>query len=68
MQGLADPGGEFLGLMNRNGESGTAQATRVFVAYATTRYRCQRSGTPFSSCSPASSKVRPDPAVRSLTV
>ena len=24
----------------------------------TTRYRCQRSGTPFSSCSPASSKVR----------
>jgi hypothetical protein len=26
-----------------------------------TRYRCQRSGTPLSSCSPASSKVRPLP-------
>ena len=34
----------------------------------TTRYRCQRSGTPFSSCSPASSKVRPEPATRSFTV
>ena len=34
----------------------------------TTRYKCQRSGTPLSSCSPASSKMRPDPATRSLTV
>ena len=34
----------------------------------TTRYRCQRSGTPFSSCSPASSKTRPEPATRSFTV
>ena len=27
----------------------------------TTRYRCHRSGTPFSSCSPASSNVSPSP-------
>ena len=33
-----------------------------------TRYRCQRSGTPFSSCSPASSNVSPEPATRSFTV
>ena len=32
------------------------------------RYRCQRSGTPFSSCSPASSKLRPEPGTRSFTV
>ncbi len=32
------------------------------MTYPTTRYRCHRSGTPFSSCSPASSKERPDPA------
>ena len=31
-------------------------------------YRCQRSGMPFSSCSPASSKRRPEPATRSTTV
>ena len=36
--------------------------------YPATRYRCQRSGTPFSSCSPASSNVGPDPATRSFTV
>ena len=35
---------------------------------ATARYRCQRSGTPLSSCSPRSSNVRPEPAVRSFTV
>src|SRR5205814_8174686 len=33
-----------------------------------TRYRRQRSGTPFSSCSPASSNAMPEPATRSLTV
>ena len=38
------------------------------VGSSTTRYRCQRSGTPLSSCSPASSKVRPEPATRSFTV
>jgi hypothetical protein len=34
----------------------------------TTRYSRQRSGTPFSSWSPASSKTRPDPATGSFTV
>src|SRR5580765_7184195 len=38
------------------------------LSYGITRYRCQRSGTPFSSCSPASSKERPLPATRSFTV
>ena len=33
-----------------------------------TLYRRRRSGTPFSSCSPASSKAIPDPATRSFTV
>src|SRR3990172_705665 len=33
-----------------------------------TLYSRQRSGTPFSSCSPRSSNVRPDPATRSFTV
>src|SRR5215213_10305507 len=46
---------------NRRGHAGRA-------AYLTTRYRCQRSGTPFSSCSLASSNVRPEPAVKSFTV
>ena len=38
------------------------------AGYAKTRYRRHRSGTPFNSCSPASSKTRPEPAVRSFTV
>jgi hypothetical protein len=33
-----------------------------------TRYNRHRSGTPFSSCSPASLKTRPLPATRSFTV
>ena len=33
--------------------------------HPTTRYRRQRSGTPFSSCSPASSYTSPEPTVRS---
>src|SRR5439155_16419549 len=32
------------------------------LTYVTTRYRRHRSGTPFSSCSPASSNERPLPA------
>jgi RecB family endonuclease NucS len=35
---------------------------------STARKSRHRSGTPFSSCSPASSNVIPDPATRSLTV
>ena len=38
------------------------------VRSLTARYKRQRSRTPFSSCSPASSKTRPEPATRSLTV
>src|SRR5207237_1225548 len=33
-----------------------------------TRYRCQASGAPLSSCSPWSSNTRPEPATRSFTV
>ena len=36
--------------------------------HGTTPYRCQRSGMPFSSCSPRSWKTSPDPATRSFTV
>ena len=38
------------------------------AAHFETRKRPQRPGTPFNSCSPASSNVNPEPAVRSLTV
>ena len=39
----------------------TLRAPAADIHHAITRYRCQRSGTPFSSCSPASSNTSPAP-------
>ena len=47
---------------------GRWERATLYACPLTTRYRRQRSGTPFRSCSPASSKARPDPATRSFTV
>src|SRR5215208_445014 len=46
------------------GETTSASPTRQ----PTTLWRRQRPGTPLSSCSPASSNCRPEPATRSFTV